>query len=302
MIIVFSLLMVLGFVQLLLWVRQRKRTQHLELNFAGEKIYTQTMTQRLQMNSAGRKIGQIINDARFHLLGPEGELRIKHGIIIVVAMGCGTYINNEYLQFSLHFVLPALLFFTLYALYLRSKNKMRLEFESGFAEALNIINSSIRSGNSVLQGIEQCGYKLDGLVGKEFREVAKRIEIGEDTENVFMDSYRRQPYREYFFFIITVLINQKGGGQIKEVMSRLGMLISNGRVMQRKKLAMTSEVRMSIKILTVIPVGFLFFLKYQSPDSFNILLYNPVGQYMLFYAIGSILFGLLVIWLMMNKI
>lgn len=46
----------------------------------------------------------------------------------------------------------------------------------------------------------------------------------------------------------------KGGGQVKEVMSRLGTLISNARVLEKKKYAMTSEVRMSIKILTAIPI------------------------------------------------
>lgn len=131
---------------------------------------------------------------------------------------------------------------------------MRLEFDVQFSEALNIINSSIRAGNSVIQGIEQCGQKIDGVLGDEFRQISQRLEIGEDAESAFMASWRRLPFSEYYFFIITVQLNMKGGGQVKEVMSRLGTLISNARVLEKKKYAMTSEVRMSIKILTAIPI------------------------------------------------
>lgn len=131
---------------------------------------------------------------------------------------------------------------------------MRLQFDAQFSEALNIINSSIRAGNSVIQGIEQCGQKIDGVLGDEFRQISQRLEIGEDAESVFLASWRRLPFSEYYFFIITVQLNMKGGGQVKEVMSRLGTLISNARVLEKKKYAMTSEVRMSIKILTAIPI------------------------------------------------
>ncbi|NYY80265.1 hypothetical protein DMH27_05310 [Raoultella planticola] len=49
---------------------------------------------------------------------------------------------------------------TLYGLYLNSKKKMRLQFDAQFSEALNIINSSIRAGNSVIQGLSSAGKRL----------------------------------------------------------------------------------------------------------------------------------------------
>ncbi|MBG6243796.1 hypothetical protein CS369_01045 [Candidatus Symbiopectobacterium sp. 'North America'] len=65
---------------------------------------------------------------------------------------------------------------------------------------------------------------------------------------------------------------------------------------------MTSEVRISVKILTAIPIFFFFFIKYTSPDSFAILIYDPMGKFILYYAVGSISSGIFILWLIMNKL
>lgn len=300
MLIIFTLLFLIGVIQIYLMYQQQQRKKRLHI--------VETATSRnalavsMRQNFVGRRVIDTFNDARFHLLGEKNTMLLQHAVIILLVQVASIYICKEYLQLSLFVMLPLCFILTLYALYLRARKKKRQSFEIEFSEALNIINSSIRAGNTVAQGISECGKKLEGVVGEEFHQVSQRLDIGEDVENVFMDSYHRLPYREYYFFIVTVLINMKGGGQIKEVMSRLSTLISEGRIIERKKYSMTSEVRMSIKILTGIPIFFFFFLKFQSPENFDVLLYHPVGQLMLYYAIASILLGLLIVWMMMNKI
>lgn len=300
MIIVFALLILLGILQLFLLIRQQQRTASLhrtESQPVGRK-----RLQFLQRYSFGKKFSAMITDVQSHIMGRQRSVFLLHVVVIILMQGGTLYLNAEYIQLEPLIVQPVVLLLTIYALYLRSKKKMRQQFESTFSEALNVINSSLRAGNSVIQGIGQCGQKLEGILGEEFRQVAQRLEIGESPESVFMDSWKRLPYREYYFFIVTVLINMKGGGQIREVMSRLSSLISSSRIMERKKYAMTSEARMSVKILAAIPIGFLIFINFQSPQSMDILLHNPTGQIIFYYSVGSILFGLFVVWLMMNKI
>lgn len=300
MIIVFALLVALGVLQLLLWIRQQQRT--VNLRRSESQSVRNKMLQLVSRGSAGRWIHNVFSDVRCHILGRQRSVLLVHLVIVFCAQAAGLYINQEYLQLKLVLLQPVVFVLTLYVLYLRSKKKMRQQFEMSFSEALNVINSSLRAGNSIIQGIEQCGQKLEGILGEEFHQVAQRLEIGEDPENVFMDSWRRLPYREYYFFIVTVLINLKGGGQVREVMSRLSSLVSGSRIMERKKYAMTSEARMSVKILAAIPIGFLVFMKYTSPDNVDILLHHPIGQMLLYYSLGSIVVGLLIVWMMMNKV
>lgn len=118
---------------------------------------------------------------------------------------------------------------------MRQVKKYRREFERDFSEALNIINSAVRVGRPVLQGFEECSRVIDSDFGREFKRILMRLDIGDDPERIFMDSYEKFPYSEYFSFVITVLINMKGGGQVSEVMSRLTMLISASKTLDRKK-------------------------------------------------------------------
>lgn len=300
-IIVFGLLIVFGIIQLWFWYRLQKR--FCRLNSAEAQPAPTTLAQRIQRQFFVQYfIFNPLHGIYFHLIGRDRNLFIRHVIIIILMLGGVVYINQEYLQIGLYIMLPLVFFFTIYVLYLHSKKKLRQEFEASFSEALNIINSSLRAGNSVIHGIAQCGQKMDDILGEEFRHITLRLDIGEDIESVLRDSWSRQPYREYYFFITTVIINMKGGGQVREVMSRLSTIISSARIIERKKYAMTAEARMSVKILALIPVGFLFFMKYQSPASFNILLSHPVGNMMLVYSVGSIILGLFIVWMMMNKI
>uniref|UniRef100_UPI0031D0CDC5 type II secretion system F family protein n=1 Tax=Klebsiella sp. TaxID=576 RepID=UPI0031D0CDC5 len=300
MMIIFSFLLLAGCIQLGLWYRQQKRMRRLQQAEAARNRVE--LTRRLLRNPLGGWLSRLMDTMRLHLLGKQRATALRHVLLLLLVQAASFYVNQNYLNLSPLIIHPACFVLTLYGLYLNSKKKMRLEFDAQFSEALNIINSSIRAGNSVIQGIEQCGQKIDGVLGDEFRQISQRLEIGEDAESVFLASWRRLPFSEYYFFIITVQLNMKGGGQVKEVMSRLGTLISNARVLEKKKYAMTSEVRMSIKILTAIPIFFFFFLKFQSPANFDILLHHPTGQMMLYYAICSILLGLLIVWMMMNKI
>ena len=237
MMIIFSFLLLAGCIQLGLWYRQQKRMQRLQQAEAARNRVE--LTRRLLRNPLGGWLSRLMDDMRLHLLGKQRSTALRHGLILLLVQAVSLYVNRNYLNLSPIIIHPVLFVLTLYGLYLSSKKKMRLEFDAQFSEALNIINSSIRAGNSVIQGIEQCGQKIDGVLGEEFRQISQRLEIGEDAESVFMASWRRLPFSEYYFFIITVQLNMKGGGQVKEVMSRLGTLISNARVLEKKKYAMT---------------------------------------------------------------
>jgi len=241
-------------------------------------------------------------DLKFHLIGKKRTIWLKNGVICIVMQIIAFYINHEFLHISPMIMAISCFFVTIMGVFVHNKKKFRVAFETDFAEALNIINSAIRANNTILRGISECGNKLEGELGGEFSNIAQRLDIGESPETVFADSFERFPFKEYYFFILTVQLNMKGGGQVKEIMNKLTSLISNGRVMERKKFAMTSEVRMSIKILAAIPIGFIGFIKLTSPENFAILLYNPMGQIIFYYSIGSILTGLFIVWLMMNKI
>lgn len=301
MIVIFSIILLLGAIQLYFSIKSTRQIK--------DKILSTNIIATQRRQSKRAVIDNIISlfkdkliKIRINLIGKNGELIIKNTAILIASVIATIFINFEYLKFNSVIVTSLTIIVLTYILYVNQTNKNRREFERDFAEALNIINSATRVGRPIMQGFEECVRAIDTDFGREFKRILMRLDIGDEPERVFIDSYKRYPYSEYFSFIITILINMKGGGQVSEVMTRLTMLISASKTLERKKVAMTSEARMSVKVLVIIPVFFFFFLKFVSPDNFDILIGTEAGKYILYYAIGSILTGLLVVWSMMNKV
>lgn len=300
-VIVSTIFLLIGIVQIYLSAKNSKNIQSkiLSTNIIASHEHTQ---KNIIITNLASNAKVVVGKVRRNLIGKNSELLVKHAAITFAGVTGALYVNAEFLQFGNLTIAIIVMIIIPYILYVQQVKKSRTEFERDFAEALNIINSAVRVGRPVLQGFEECARVINSDFGQEFKRVLMRLDIGDEPERVFMDSYYRYPYSEYFSFVITVLINLKGGGQVSEVMTRLTMLISASKTLDRKKIAMTSEARMSVKVLVIIPVFFFFFIKFVSPDNFDILIGTDSGRFILYYAIGSILTGIWLVWMMMNKV
>lgn len=174
-------------------------------------------------------------------------------------------------------------------------------FDAMFPEVIQILNAAATGGAGLLQALERCGKDLAGQLGEEFKNIHKRLAIGEEPMSVFEDSYSRYPYKEFYFFITIIRTNLSKGGQIREVITRLGRVIADSKKMEQKKKAMTSEARMSAFIVAMFPIGFFLFMQFSMPENFDFLINNPDGRMVLYYVFGSELLGMFIIWWLMRK-
>lgn len=228
--------------------------------------------------------------------------RLKNiGFLCAGVSGC-LFVNNKYIELPFTQALMLSIVLVLVVLYLRAKAALKKEFADNFPEALSILVGIVSTGSSISQGFTECGLKVEGTVGRVFMEISKRLSIGEDSDKVLLDSYRYLPFREYYFFILAIIVNLQGGGEIKEVIYRLSKMITNNRALERSRDGKTAEVRMTVKILSVLPFAFIFLLQFISPENYQFLFNDPTGRYILYYVIGSVAFGQLIIRNMLSKI
>ncbi|TCP94658.1 tight adherence protein B [Cricetibacter osteomyelitidis] len=222
-------------------------------------------------------------------------------IITFIVFLVMSYLNLWYIR--LDRVVFCLLFGILFVIlvWMWGKRRNHKMFTERFSEAIQILTSATSSGAGLLQALERCGKDLPGLLGEEFKNIHKRLAIGEDPISVFEDSYTRYPYKEFYFFIMIIRTNLAKGGQIREVISRLGRLIADNKKMEKKKKAMTSEARMSAMIVASFPVAFFLFMRFFMPDNFDFLINDASGRIVLYYVIGSETIGMLIIWWLMRK-
>ncbi|WP_038868081.1 type II secretion system F family protein [Vibrio jasicida] len=180
--------------------------------------------------------------------------------------------------------------------------RRRRDFENTFPDALNILMSAVTAGDSLMQAISYVGEVMDNSIGREFKLMGDRLKLGESPEVVLQRSCKNYPYPEFLFFTVTLRANIARGGQLKGVLARLIRVLVDARTLEKKKMAMTSEARISAKIVAAIPLIFMVILNYVNPGNVDYVLYDPSGRIVLFYVLGSELFGLFIVWLLVKGV
>ena len=178
----------------------------------------------------------------------------------------------------------------------------RKQFDASFPNALNMLSGAVSSGESLMHAIIFVGDSLQGVVGKEFKLMGQRLSMGQAPDEVLAKSCHRFPYAPFYFFVITLRANINRGGQLKEIIRNLNQVMFNSEALQKKKNALTSEARMSAKIVAAIPVCFLVLMKYMSPDNYAFVMNDAAGQPIFYYVLISEVIGLSIIWLLMKRV
>ncbi|PAF43369.1 type II secretion system F family protein [Helicobacter sp. 11S03491-1] len=233
---------------------------------------------------------------------PQKGIILKGFLTTFISMLILVGLNRIFLQFNIFLVILIAIFFGAYlanVLYMRA---IKNEFEKNFPQALIVISGAISSGNNITQALQDCAGSMEGILANEFKIIVRSLNMGDDPTKVFGQSYQRLPFENYYFFLTSLLVSIKSGARIKEVLSRLSTATTKAKSMEKKKNAMTSEVRMSSKITAAIPFAFLILMKFISPDNFDYIMHDPQGRYILYYFLISEGIGMGIILFLMRKL
>ncbi|NOJ24261.1 type II secretion system F family protein [Vibrio coralliilyticus] len=302
-----SLVMILGGVFFLLSVllQDRRRRQYFKdvsqssvsqlVGDVGQAIDLRTLEETSWLQQGKSRV-----ISSYYQLGSQPALKVI--AIIILGLVVSIYVNQTY--FRVHQVAFSiginLIFMLLGMNWLQAREKQH--FEEAFPDALTMLASAVSAGEGLMQSFIFVGRTLDGPVGKEFKKMGDRLQMGESTNAVFSKSCQRFPYPSFHFFVITMRANIDRGGQIKEVVAKLNRVMFSARAIEKKKYALTSEARVSAKIVGALPFFFLFLLQYISPDNFEFVMFHPDGRPVLYYVMISECIGMGLIWLLMKGV
>ncbi|OON42170.1 secretion system protein [Izhakiella australiensis] len=243
----------------------------------------------------------LCNEWRFYALGNRTLKGAKGLIMAAVAMVVMIILNANWLGIRWDIFLPVVLASLFIAQLRIGRLLLRRDFENRFPEVLAVVNAAVSAGNSIHQALGRCGKSVDGRLGETFHRIDRRLNLGEEPERVFKDAWQDHRYREFYFFVIVMLVSLERGGQLRVLIGRLSRIIINSKNMARRKAAMTSEARTSAKIVAAIPLLFFCGMKYFSPENFDFIVHDSTGQLILYYVIASETIGMIIIWLLVRR-
>lgn len=302
---IYLVLVAIGF--LVLMIPRIDRSERVDfLNKGSKTVFVSDLNSTDAVNLANltnSSRSQKIRIAVSNLYKQIGNLAaLKVTIFYTVVTFLSIYLNSLFLKVSPTIAVSTGIVLSTFIVISWLRKRQQKDFENSFPDALNIMLGAITSGESLMHSIIFVGSSLDTVVGKEFKRMGERLQIGEPPDEVFRKASERFPYSPFFFFVITLRANMSRGGQLKDVMRRLNRLMFDGRAVDKKKYAMTAEARMSAKVVGSIPFIFLIVLSYLNPENFDFVMNEPDGRPILYYLLISESIGMLIIWLLMKGV
>ncbi|MDW1604656.1 MULTISPECIES: type II secretion system F family protein [Vibrio] len=301
------LLLMFGILLLLVGLRQRKNARYDYLAEFARTVHVDSMVaehQAIDMKSLSDRILKDRLDQSWRSLSKQlGKLALLKVLgFIALLIFLGVEFNQRFVRGSDLMVVVIVVVVGLTFAYFWLQKREQTQFEDSFPDALNMLSSAVSSGESITHAIMYVGNTLNSDVGREFKIMGKRLQLGESPDDVFRKACLRFPYPSFHFFVITLRANMQRGGQLKEVILRLNRLLFNARSIEKKKFALTSEARTSAKIVAAIPFFFLFMLQYLSPENYEFVMFDPAGRPILYYVLISEAIGIAIVWGLMKSV
>jgi tight adherence protein B len=197
--------------------------------------------------------------------------------------------------------LNGLIMFTLPFLWLYLKRAKRLKkFQAQLPDALELVARALRSGQSLASAMHVVAEEMPDPVAGEFGRVFEEQNLGIPIEEALKNMCERVPNMDLRFFVTSVGIQRQTGGDLAEILDKIGYVVRERfRILGQVK-ALTGEGRLSGVVLIALPFGLFGFMLNAKPDYVESLWKTDLGQKMSIFAIIAQILGALVIRKIVN--
>lgn len=186
----------------------------------------------------------------------------------------------------------ALICFTLPWLWLYMKRASRLKkFAAQLPDALELVARALRAGHSLAAGMHVVAEEMPAPISKEFGRVYDEQNLGIPLEESLKGMCDRVPNLDLRFFVTSVAIQRQTGGDLAEILDRIGHVIRERFKILGQVKALTAEGRLSGIVLIALPIGLFLMMLWMKPDYIQLLWKDPMGIKMSIGAIVLMLIG-----------
>src|SRR6516162_5818355 len=153
----------------------------------------------------------------------------------------------------------ALVCLSLPFLWLWNKRRTRLKkFASQLPDALELVARALRAGHSLGAGMHVVAEEMPAPIADEFSRCFEETNLGIAIEEAMKNICERVPNLDLRFFVTSVAIQRQTGGDLAEILDKIGYVIRERyRILGQVK-ALTGEGRLSSVVLIALP--FVLFL------------------------------------------
>jgi tight adherence protein B len=184
-------------------------------------------------------------------------------------------------------------------LLMRRKRRLR-KFAAQLPQALELISRALRAGHSLASGLSLVAQEMSEPIGPEFGRTFEEQNLGIPMEQSLDNMTKRIPNLDLKFFSTAVVLQRQTGGDLAEILDKIGSLVRERFQIFGQVQALTGEGRLSGIVLLALPPALFAVVYRMNPDYLMLLFTDPMGKKMLVGGVLMQLFGALVIRKIVN--
>ena len=165
-------------------------------------------------------------------------------------------------------------------LLMRRKSRFK-KFAKQLPDALELIARALRSGHSLASGLHVVVEEMPDPMAKEFAMAYEEQNLGIPIEQALKSMLRRMPNMDLKFFVTAVAIQRQAGGDLAEILDKIGYIIRERFKIMGQVAALTGEGRISGVVLMGLPIALFFAVYYLNPDYVMLLFTEELGRKMI---------------------
>ncbi len=184
-------------------------------------------------------------------------------------------------------------------LVMRRRRRLR-KFAKQLPDALELIARALRAGHSLAAGFNLVADEMSAPIGVEFQRCYEEQNLGIPLDDALRSLTDRVPNLDLKFFATAVILQRQTGGDLAEILDKIGELVRERFRIWGQVQALTGEGRLSGIVLLALPPVLFATVWYLNPEYVMVLFTDPMGKKMLAGGVVMQILGALVIRKIVN--
>jgi tight adherence protein B len=188
-------------------------------------------------------------------------------------------------------------------LFLRFKiNRKAGLVEKQLPDVMELLARSLRAGHTLPSAIELASKETADPLGVELKMAYEEQRLGISMSEALRHMAERVASPDLRYFVTAVLVQAETGGNLAEIMEKIGFLIRDRLRVKGKIRALTAEGRLSAAVLTLIPFALFVVLYFVNNSYVMTLLTHPGGRKLMMVGMVSIVLGIFSMRKIINQV
>jgi tight adherence protein B len=173
--------------------------------------------------------------------------------------------------------------------------KRRALFARQLDGVLQMLASSLRAGQSFTQALSSCARDTSSPMSDELARVVNENRLGRDLISAMEETAERMDCEDFVWLAEAVAVTRDSGGNLNEIIERVGETIRERTEIREKVHAYSSEGRMSAYVLMGLPIVVAAGYSVISPGYLGPLFTDALGRALL--GVSAVLFTISYFWM-----